>query len=632
MVCEKHPFLKKQEYLKIFKIKTNLYQRDKGFDATQLHWCAFKGKITAIRALLEVKKIHNRVSTLHFDSRDKDGNTPLMWAIWGGNLKIVQALIEAGASIKDQNLKNKNAITLAKELGQNEIHSFLAPKQSPPPTSGGLKEANQILYQLIKNKIKYSQFKKHMDKNIHLLSKITYNNYYFIHMAAFRGKIDALEFAIESGIDINQRNNKKKSQLTPLMYAAFAGKLKAVQLLLGRGADPSLKSNQGFTASDYAKNKNHLNIYEQLHPISKRNKNIQSKVIKRLLKAKDSVSLWKKFTQKNKKGIAWMASSGKLLHQLVDLGKFSKVQELLKSSPPIEFKNDQGFTPLMSAAIYGNVPITKLLIQSGANPLTQNNQNKSTYQLIKSDGTNKRIEKMIREWVSSIKTEKEPPKKPKEIKPEIVAPKENCSPLKRSQALNILVKKRINLKTINKIFKENLSEFNNNLFHSMQTLSIKNKCNIDFSSTGKAQKNLPHTRDYASWKIKARIFLREQKNKNTVEVFTPDGTSLGDAINIPICNITFKEFLLKLKSKKQLKSFKTIEVNKKMDLSIEQWRFENRYSLKRSRSKNKIESGTIYWKVPLLLNDDNEIDEEFECRALNFCTYFISYYQKTCLR
>ncbi|KAL4138617.1 hypothetical protein PRIC2_002122 [Phytophthora ramorum] len=69
--------------------------------------------------------------------------------------------------------------------------------------------------------------------------------------AACQGHKDIVSFLLERGADPNKCNDESRS---PLYRAAYNGHLDTIQLLLDSGGDPRLRSKQGDTAYDVAKN------------------------------------------------------------------------------------------------------------------------------------------------------------------------------------------------------------------------------------------------------------------------------------------------------------------------------------------------------------------------------------------
>ncbi|MCH2101193.1 MAG: acyltransferase family protein [Planctomycetes bacterium] len=67
-----------------------------------------------------------------------------------------------------------------------------------------------------------------------------------LHWASFHGHIEVMEALLDSGADVNIRDN---DQATPLIWASFFGQPTAVRLLLDRGADLYLMNSDGETAA-----------------------------------------------------------------------------------------------------------------------------------------------------------------------------------------------------------------------------------------------------------------------------------------------------------------------------------------------------------------------------------------------
>jgi ankyrin repeat protein len=70
--------------------------------------------------------------------------------------------------------------------------------------------------------------------------------------AVIKGDIDQ----VRSLIAIGEELNEKSLGLTPAMYAARYNKAEVMKVLLLNGANLNIKSDQGYTAKDYAKMSN----------------------------------------------------------------------------------------------------------------------------------------------------------------------------------------------------------------------------------------------------------------------------------------------------------------------------------------------------------------------------------------
>ena len=59
---------------------------------------------------------------------------------------------------------------------------------------------------------------------------------------------------------------------------------------------------------------------------------------------------------------------------------------------------DKRYTPLMYACIFGRTDMIKLLVDSGANPLIENNEGRIAQDYAKDNATTRMINKLTREW------------------------------------------------------------------------------------------------------------------------------------------------------------------------------------------------------------------------------------------
>ena len=85
---------------------------------TLLHLSSRHGQI-------EISELLLYPFNFQIDVRDIDGNTPFHEAAKSENLKMVQLLIERGASINIKNRKGKTPLDLAKDGGNSDIYAFI---------------------------------------------------------------------------------------------------------------------------------------------------------------------------------------------------------------------------------------------------------------------------------------------------------------------------------------------------------------------------------------------------------------------------------------------------------------------------------------------------------------------------
>ena len=79
--------------------------------------------------------------------------------------------------------------------------------------------------------------------------------------AAMKGDVDRVRSLIATGEELNE----KSLGLTPAMYAARYNKVEVLKVLLLNGANLDIKSDQGYTAKEYAKMANATDVLEVIN-------------------------------------------------------------------------------------------------------------------------------------------------------------------------------------------------------------------------------------------------------------------------------------------------------------------------------------------------------------------------------
>ncbi|WP_036156110.1 ankyrin repeat domain-containing protein [Maribacter forsetii] len=76
--------------------------------------------------------------------------------------------------------------------------------------------------------------------------------------AVMKGDVDQ----VRSLLALGEKTNEKSLGLTPAMYAARYNKAEILKVLLLNGANLNIKSDQGYTAKDYAKMSNAKDVLD----------------------------------------------------------------------------------------------------------------------------------------------------------------------------------------------------------------------------------------------------------------------------------------------------------------------------------------------------------------------------------
>lgn len=155
-----------------------------------------------------------------------DGFTPLVMAIAEGHVTIMRMLLKRGADAQQR-------VGSLPPL----VHAIMKKQRAP-----------QFIQLLLDH-----------GANPNCVSGSAQMN--ALQWAAEEGMVDAADFLISQGMDLNARCSKGK---TPLILAAEKGHLVIVKLLLAQGAELLQKSQNGGTALTWAAGNGHLDIVKYL--------------------------------------------------------------------------------------------------------------------------------------------------------------------------------------------------------------------------------------------------------------------------------------------------------------------------------------------------------------------------------
>lgn len=198
-----------------------------GAGATPLHVAASEGQNRMVSLLLE--------KGADKDALDRDGGTPLEWAVDNGHLVVVETLLAAGAGINRRcHDWSASPFHYAAASGHDEIMSLLlkkgAEKDAPdkigqtPLMRAVTADDPTIVKTLIAAGVD--------------IRAVDVDGFMALHSAATFGRGEIASFLVEAGADKNAPDN---DGITALMWAATSGKLPVVEALLAAGADPNIR-------------------------------------------------------------------------------------------------------------------------------------------------------------------------------------------------------------------------------------------------------------------------------------------------------------------------------------------------------------------------------------------------------
>lgn len=182
-----------------------------------------------------------------------DGNA-LMYASLGGHIKVVELLIKHGADVDAVDKLSQTALMMASYTGYLDVVKALvaAGADVNAKNDGGMTALmvaacggfTQIVRFLIDSKA-----------DVHAYDERA------LFLAAREGDGDIVSILVEAGADVNAQNI---DGLTALMAAAHGGYARTVYKLLVGGASTAIKSKDGKTAEDLAREEGCDDIVEYL--------------------------------------------------------------------------------------------------------------------------------------------------------------------------------------------------------------------------------------------------------------------------------------------------------------------------------------------------------------------------------
>ncbi|HJU55956.1 MAG TPA: ankyrin repeat domain-containing protein [Pyrinomonadaceae bacterium] len=181
-------------------------------------------------------------------------STPLVRAVWEGNLREVKNLLAQGVDVNavDEGAGN-TALATAVSNGQLEfVQTLLAARADPNVRNQGGRTALMNLDGDASLEIVRALLAAWADVNIEDVDENT-----ALHSAAPTAKSEVLRALLDAGASVNAVNNLGQ---TALMEAAAYGNVENVKALLLAGADPHLKNKGGQTALSFAQEHNQQEV------------------------------------------------------------------------------------------------------------------------------------------------------------------------------------------------------------------------------------------------------------------------------------------------------------------------------------------------------------------------------------
>ncbi|KAL3865979.1 hypothetical protein ACJMK2_043321 [Sinanodonta woodiana] len=225
-----------------------------------LHVACQLGQARVVDALLE--------TNLQIDLKNKNGVTPLHFALMYKNVEIAKRLIEKGCDINlSSGRLDKTPLHISSEMGSKTIAEILIEKGADPmakdrkghspmhyASMNGKKDIVVLLMEQNADQSEARTLKRRHKKEMKGLNPI--------HYAARRGRVDVLMSLIQSGVNADLPDMYGRS---PLYLAARFGHEEVVNALLNENIDVNWKEHKfGFTPLHIATDRRYAGIVDKL--------------------------------------------------------------------------------------------------------------------------------------------------------------------------------------------------------------------------------------------------------------------------------------------------------------------------------------------------------------------------------
>ena len=205
------------------------------------------------------------------NARDDSGQTPLSRAAWAGQREIVQLLRAAGGSIDFVDAVVLNDAERVAEFLRDEPslanRQIVSDRQGPPLYIAMTCRAGDVVRVLLDNGADPNadgigptllsiaarragpSASETMDLFVRAGADVNHRGLKgrtALHDVVYSGSVEAAEVLLESGADVNARDDTQATPLNSLLFEAPAYNPVA-ELLLSRGADPNLPDQMGVT-------------------------------------------------------------------------------------------------------------------------------------------------------------------------------------------------------------------------------------------------------------------------------------------------------------------------------------------------------------------------------------------------
>jgi ankyrin repeat protein len=360
----------------------------------------------------------------HVDVRGQEGMTPLMSAVWYGDLEMVQILLDCKADVSARSVNNYAPIHYVSQgplslttphdipqlfpdiarllLGHGaDLNARTNGGWTPLHAAAGCRMVVFVSVTRAKDNESQARWRVAAEEESVKVVRVMLEHGADVgaednegriplHAAMFNGTVDVVQVLLEYGANVGAKDNEGQ---TPLHMAVDYGRVEIVRMLLEHGANVGAKDNEGRTplylAVDYGK-------VEVVRMLLEHGANVSAKDNKGRTPLHVAVGYWKvevvRMLLEHGANVGAKDNEGKtLLHLVAEDGTLETVRMLLEHGATVGAEDNKGRTPLHEAARMGRVEVERVLLEHGANVGSEDNESRTPFQIASANGDNEII-------------------------------------------------------------------------------------------------------------------------------------------------------------------------------------------------------------------------------------------------